>query len=153
MPHLHFLHSTCNVINPLIQFCSLRNITVFDSIQLACFVTPFVRDWSFMTSQREAGVFRRVVYQNLNPPKNNYIWKLYPNLAITIFKSLLPALGIDFISYKMPWFSSAAWDFEGEEKSVHRRCPTPGGVPRRKFLNLGSRKCHLLHFLQDILSK
>ena len=67
-------------------------------------------------------------------------------------KSLVPSLGIDFISYiKMSVVSSVAWDLKVHAvKQLVRRS---GACSTRKFLNLGYRKCHLLRFLQDIFSK
>ena len=115
------------------------------------------------------GVQKGVVYQNCGPlpPQNNCPWKLHPPLPRTIFKihpspppspasnpfkSLLPSLqGVDFISYiKIPIVSSVGWDLK-----VHARKKLvrgSGACSTRKFLNLGSQKCHLLRFLYDIFS-
>ena len=100
-----------------------------------------------------------VGYQNftLPPPKqNNCIWKLHPFPAppppTPAIKSLVPSLGIDFISYiKMSVVSSVAWDLKVH--AVKKLVRRSGACSTRKFLNLGYRKCHLLRFLQDIFSK
>ena len=114
------------------------------------------------------GVQKGVVYQNctLSPPKiialenctplcqEQFLKSTPPPLPLSNpFKSLLPSLqGVDFISYiKIPIVSSVGWDLK-----VHARKKLvrgSGACSTRKFLNLGSQKCHLLRFLYDIFSK
>ena len=132
----------------------------------------YLRDWSFISSRRGRtwGGLERCGVPKLYPlpPQNNCPWKLHPPLPRTIFKihpshpppppsspfkSLLPSLqGVDFISYiKIPIVSSVGWDLK-----VHagkKLVRGSGACSTRKFLNLGSRKCHLLRFLYDIFSK
>ena len=114
------------------------------------------------------GVQKGVVYQNctLSPPKiialenctplcqGQFLKSTHPTPPPSSpFKSLLPSLqGVDFISYiKIPIVSSVGWDLK-----VHARKKLvrgSGACSTRKFLNLGSQKCHLLRFLYDIFSK
>ena len=84
-----------------------------------------VRDPSLIVLGGRRG-FRKVFVSKLTSPppppgkkkinNNNYIWKLYPCPSPFKTESLLPSVGIDLISYKIPVVSSLVWDFEGARR-------------------------------------
>ena len=104
--------------------------------------------------------FRSVVNQNFPPPRFQIItYEICTSLAITnYFSNAPPQPLLDQVSSSIlrHWVVKKQ-DTSSQQCSerIWRSRQTWGGLGAcspRKFFNLGSPKCHLLHFLQNIFS-